>query len=169
MNISGGSPVLLSFTIHQHTLSMDSPSIPIPETDAEIAVFVQAFEARTLPIEQWTHQAHLITAAWYLYHHEQDAATCLLRSGIIAYNVSQGGKNTPTGGYHESITLFWIWAVNAFVAPRKDKQSISDICQELLSSPTGDKGYPFRFYSKDQLMSTKARARWVEPDVKGLK
>lgn len=45
---------------------------------------------------------------------------CFLRSGIIAYNVSIGGKNTPEGGYHETPTLFWSRIIRDYVSANKD-------------------------------------------------
>ena len=149
---------------------MNVPTSPPPlQSEQELLHLVEQFEARTLPEQQWTHHAHLTVAAWYLYHFDVDSATCLLRSGIITYNTAVGGKNTPTSGYHEAMTLFWIWAVNAFVAPRKGKQPISTIIYELLRSPYASNDLPFRFYSEKHLMSTTGRARWVEPDLHPLK
>jgi len=84
-------------------------------SDGDIEALVAQFQARTLPSARWTHQAHLATAVWFLKHHSRDEATCYLRSGIIAYNVAIGGQNTPAGGYHETLTLFWIDVVARYL------------------------------------------------------
>ena len=57
-------------------------------TEEEIEKLIEAFEARTLPLNQWTHQAHLTVAVWYLRSYRYYAALCLIRSGIISYNLS---------------------------------------------------------------------------------
>lgn len=52
--------------------------------------------------------------------HSDDEFICFLRSGIIATNVSIGGKNTPEGGYHETLTLFWSRIIRDYVSANKD-------------------------------------------------
>lgn len=81
----------------------------------KIKALVTQFQDRTLPKEAWTHEAHLIVALWYVQNYSKAEATCLLRAGIINYNVSVGTVNTPTGGYHETITLFWIGVIYDFL------------------------------------------------------
>src|SRR5262245_42760880 len=64
-------------------------------TEAAILDLVNGFRERTLPKEQWTHEAHLVTALWYHVNHSPEESICYLRSGIISYNLSVGGQNTP--------------------------------------------------------------------------
>src|SRR5580765_2099613 len=82
------------------------PTLPI--TEAEIDVFLAAFEGCTLPKEEWTHSAHLLTGACYVHALGRDEALEKIRVCIWRFNESVGGKNTETSGYHETITAMWI-------------------------------------------------------------
>lgn len=133
------------------------------DTEAGILEVVERFRDRTLPKERWTHEAHLVTAVWYHVNYAPLEAICYLRSGIIAYNESVGGKNTPTDGYHETMTLFWCRTIASFVAANRHR-SLVDLCAKFLASEQGNKEYPLKFYSSDVLFSVKARATWIDPD-----
>jgi hypothetical protein len=137
------------------------------DTEAGILEVAEGFRDRTLPKERWTHEAHLVTAVWYHVNYAPLEAICYLRSGIIAYNESVGGKNTPTDGYHETLTLFWCQTIAAFVASNRQR-SLVDLCAAFLHSEQAKKEYPLAFYSREVLFSLKARATWVEPDLKDL-
>lgn len=136
-------------------------------TESGILAIVDGFRSRTLPKEQWTHEAHLVTAIWFHVHHSPDEAIAYLRGGIITYNDSVGGKNTPTDGYHETMTLFWCRVIAGFVAANRHR-SLVDLCSTFLNSVQATKEYPLTFYSRERLFSVKARATWVEPDLKKL-
>ena len=85
------------------------------KTEEDIANLIEGFKSRTLPAAHWTHEAHLITGLWFNYNYSDLEAICFLRSGIISYNISSGGENTPEKGYHETLTLFWCRILNNFV------------------------------------------------------
>jgi hypothetical protein len=50
------------------------------QTTAEIEALVREFETCTLPRPQWTHNAHLTVALWYLLNHSGQEATKLSRA-----------------------------------------------------------------------------------------
>lgn len=78
---------------------------------------------------------------------------------------------TPTRGYHETITRFYIWAVGRYLAARRAGQPsapILDLTNELLGSRYGERSYPLDYYTRERLMSWEARTEWVEPDVRAL-
>lgn len=133
-------------------------------TENEILEVVRGFQDRTLPKERWTHEAHLVTALWYHVHHSSLESICYLRSGICAYNESVGGKNTPTDGYHETLTLFWCKTISDFVAEHRNL-SLVDLSHAFLASEQSSKEYPFRFYTREVLFSLSARATWVPPNL----
>lgn len=133
-----------------------------------IDMLVQAFADRSLPLEQWTHEAHLRTALYYLYHHSEAEATCLLRSGIIIYNHHQGGVNTPDNGYHETLTLFWITIISRFIKSHASGNPLAAMEKDFLNCSQADKNLPFSYFSRQRLLSTEARSRWVEPDLQPL-
>src|SRR5262245_20575844 len=117
-------------------------------TDAEIEAFVRSFEDCSLPRSEWTHQAHLVMALWYLQRHPKDEATRRIRSGIQRYNRIQGNFT----GYHETITLAWIAVIARFLDIGNRSQPIADLASQLLEM-CGHKHYLLRFYSRDVLLS----------------
>lgn len=136
-------------------------------TESEILSLVDGFRARTLPAERWTHHAHLITGLWFNYTYPELEALCYLRSGIINYNVSIGGENTPEKGYHETLTIFWNKILSEFISINRGLR-LAELCNTFLNCKWSSKDLPFKYYSKDLLFSLKARATWVEPDLKSL-
>lgn len=137
------------------------------ESAAEIEQLIEGFENGTLPKAQWTHQAHLVMAVWYLSKPDIAQVTAVIRNGIKSYNVAVGTENTDTGGYHETITLFYIWFVQKFLAQAKPENSLVENTNNFCTQ-YGDKNLPFQYYSKDLLMSVEARRNWVEPDLQPL-
>lgn len=133
-------------------------------TGKELDDIVSGFSERNLEKSLWTHEAHIITAIWYVMNFEKEDAICRMRSGIISYNLAMGGRNTGQGGYHETMTVFWCEVVHLFVEKHKGT-SFESHCSRFLQSPMADKNFPLRFYSKDYLLSPKARSRFVEPDL----
>ena len=137
-------------------------------TEEEIVRLVEAFEAFALPQKQWTHQAHLTVGLWYVFHYPLEEATRRIRLGIQRYNESCGVRMTRDGGYHETITLFYIWAISKYLKEAGRKRSLVRLRERLLESSLGDRKFPLTYYSKERLMSWEARTRWIEPDLKPL-
>ena len=123
-----------------------------------------AFIAVTLPKSEWTHHAHLRVGMWHLLHHPVDEALDLLRARITALNVSHGVANTETSGYHESITRFYVWRIGSFLDEAGRERALDELADELIARH-GDKELPFRYWSKELLMSPGARLGWVAPDL----
>ena len=135
--------------------------------ESDIINLVDEFRARTLPAERWTHQAHLITGLWFNYTYSELEALCYLRSGIISYNISTGGENTPEKGYHETLTIFWNKILAEFISINRGLK-LAELCNMFLNCKWSSKELPFKYYSRDLLFSLKARATWVEPDLNSL-
>ena len=135
---------------------------------AEIESVVHGFQWCTLPRERWTHAAHLTIALWYHLRLPWPDAEKLIRLGIKRFNHAHGIVTTPTGGYHETMTLFWIRMVRDYldeVGARK--LSVLTLFNGLIEL-YGRKELPLEYYSRERLMSLEARANWVEPDLKAL-
>lgn len=132
-----------------------------------IARLVEGFENCTLPCDEWTHQAHLIVGLWYVSQHEPLVATDLIRKRIKHYNLACGKQNTETGGYHETITRFFVWLIAKYLKAAPRNRSfvvvVNDFCARY-----DDKDLPLRYYTKERLMSVAARLGWVEPDLQPL-
>ena len=134
----------------------------LPSTEAEIDVFLQAFESGSLPKERWTHAAHLLTGACYVHRLGQAAAVDQMRRCVRAYNEAVGGKNTSTSGYHETITIFWIKLLDAYL---RQTQPISraDFAAKVVKQFEGRRDLLRHFYNFDVVGSCEARATWVAP------
>lgn len=140
-------------------------------SEAEIAAVVDGFANCTLPFARWTHEAHLTVALWYLVKHDLADAIEYIRQGIQRYNLANGVAQTPTRGYHETITRFSIWAVGRYLAERRAAQpdaALLDLTNGLLTSRYGGRTFPLDYYTREHLMSWAARTGWVEPDLRAL-
>lgn len=138
------------------------------KTTEEIEKLLHEFEACTLTRQQWTHQAHLTMALVYLKHYPVSEATERIRSGIQRFNEAHGVKMTKDNGYHETITLFYIWAVGKYLQSTDLNSSIVELANGLINSHYAEKNFPLEFYSRERLMSWEARSGWLEPDLKRM-
>jgi len=136
-------------------------------SEAEITDLFEGFCSRTLEKEKWTHAAHLTGGLCFLKQYEKDEAVCRMKSGIIAYNLSVGGENTGSGGYHETLTIFWLEVLHFYVTEHPE-YSLLELCNRFLQSPLADKKLPFYFYDQEMLMSPLYRSRFVAPDKEML-
>ena len=134
-------------------------------TDAMVAHIHDGVRRRTLPKAEWTHGAHLVFATGLILHEGLAGAETAAPALIRTYNESTGGVNDDSQGYHHTITLFFLRAVDAFYGPHAD-ESAGARATRLLASPLAATDYPLRFYSKERLFSVEARRGWVEPDLR---
>jgi len=126
---------------------------------------IEQFENHTLPKEQWTHEAHFIMAFWYCLHYPLPQAVQKIRDGIKTYNVSVGGQNTDSAGYHETITLLYTSTIAGYIITGGITQFSAVEIAELLQQPFIERDYVLQFYSKQQLAGKEARLGWVKPAV----
>ena len=90
-----------------------------------------------------------------------------MRAAICAYNVSTGGENTETAGYHETITAASLAVVASHVAAHPGLPN-SALLARLLAGPCGRLDWIFAHWSRDCLLSPLARREWVAPDLQPL-
>jgi hypothetical protein len=130
-------------------------------SEGEIDHFLSTFEAGTLPRYCWTHAAHVAMCAARLWRGDEDAAVA---EGIRQYNRSQGIVDTPTSGYHETLTRFWIETVRGTL---REAGAVSrlEAVRGAVRVLGRDSFLPRRRYSFDVFASVEARARWIEPDL----
>ncbi|MGH7244629.1 MAG: hypothetical protein ACREJD_14550 [Phycisphaerales bacterium] len=136
-----------------------APSAPTPIT-------LQNFESCSIPREEYTHRAHLTVAYLYLRAHPLSDAIIKMRTGIHRFNAAKGIENTPTGGYHETLTIAWMRVIDGTMKSYGSLGSPDELlaqhphllCVTLLRL----------FYTRDRIMSAEARASWVEPDLARL-
>src|SRR5688500_14469743 len=133
----------------------------------EICDLVAAFERGEVARAVWNPRAHLVVALWYLVHSGPDEGAQRVRNGIRRLNAANGVAQTPSGGYHETITRFYLWAVGRHLRDVRHGTSLADLASTLVAA-WGDKNRPLEYYSRDRLFSWEARTTWVEPDLKEL-
>jgi hypothetical protein len=134
------------------------------EAAAEVERVVAGFMDGTLPHPEWTHRAHLTVALWYATHHDTAEALDLVRAGILRLNAAHGVPTTPTRGYHETITRFYMRVVRHFVEQEECGGDWAERANRLVAR-YGSRELPLRHYSEGVLKSAEARAGWVEPDL----
>ena len=136
-------------------------------SEAEIRELVDAFERGTLAGSAWNHRAHLTVALWYLTQYGAGGGGERVRAGIQRLNAANGVPQTPAGGYHETITGFYLWAVGRHLRDASPGASLVDLANTLIAT-WGDKNRPLEYDSRDRLFSWEARTGWVEPDLRPL-
>ena len=132
------------------------------KSDDEIRTLVSAFEACSFHPSEFRHYQHLTVALWYVWHLPPEEATEKMTTGIRRLAETYGKM-----GYHETITLFWLRIVANFVAEHRGKDSLAATAKALIER-CNDKDLIQQFYSAELLATDKAKAEWVEPDLKGL-
>ena len=137
-------------------------------SDAEIEHIGEGLLVRTLPRDEWTHEAHLATSAYLLLRRPDIDVDKQFPDLIRRYNESVGGVNDDTQGYHETITRVFLHGVRLFLAEANPKAPLHELVNGLLLSPMGHRDWPLRFYSPGLLFSVEARRKFVPPDVAAL-
>ncbi len=161
----------LSLTAHQSLFeTYRGPKLRLAHRDAPLLDHLGSrFEACEIPAKEWTHAAHMVVGLWHVSRYGADEALVRLRSGIRRLNESHGGVNSATSGYHETITAAYVRLLAQFLASGSTDMALSMQAIGLLASPLASKDVLFAFYSRDRLLSTAARAEWLEPDLGPLK
>ena len=108
-----------------------------PITEATLDVLLRDFETGMIPKAQWTHATHLAVGGCYLLKHSEHEALERLRRGIRFLNERQGVANTPTGGYHETLTRFWLTVIHHFLWEYQTKASGDWSCDCRSSASDG--------------------------------
>lgn len=132
------------------------------KADDEIRALVSAFEACNFHPSEFRHYQHLTVALWYVWHLSPDEASVKMTEGIRRLAETYGKM-----GYHETITLFWLRIVANFVGEHRSNGSLSATANALIDR-CNDKDLIGQFYSAELLATDKAKAEWVEPDLKAL-
>ena len=66
-----------------------------------------------------------------------------------------------------TLTLFWMRIVRGYLAEESRNRSIVHLANGLIAK-YADRHLPFRYYTRDRLMSAEARINWVEPDLRAI-
>jgi hypothetical protein len=136
-------------------------------SDEALASFLLDFESGALPRAEWTHGAHVAAAATYLYGSDAAAVLPLMRRRIRAFNLAVGGANTPTSGYHETLTRFWLIIVEDFLH-RTNPNSPLEAARLAVAEFGEQRAFHTRYYSGNVVQDTDARLGWKEPNLEPL-
>jgi len=125
--------------------------------------FLRAFEDCTLPFEQWKHRAHLKVA--YLYPRRWPFTEALdrIRARIKRYNAATNTPESLARGYHETTTVAWMRLAH-FTLCEYGQAATADEFLDAQEQLLNRKALRF-FYTRDRLISWRAKAEWVEPDL----
>ncbi len=121
--------------------------------------------ARTLTRPDWTHEAHLAACLYMVAERPDIEPERDLPDIIRRFNLSVGGVNDDTQGYHETITQVYIRGVRTFLARTDPALPLAEKVNALLEAEEGRRDWPLRFYTPELLFSKQARLGWVEPDL----
>lgn len=144
---------------------MTHHSIRFFADDAAVRHVGTGLLARTLPRAEWTHEAHLAACCWLLTERPDLDASRDLPDIIRSYNLSVGGVNDDTQGYHETITQLYIAGVQACLTDTGGQGRLSGTVNAVLASPIGARDWPLTLYSRERLFSVAARRGLVMPDI----
>jgi hypothetical protein len=128
-------------------------------TDVELT---RALERGEVANQSFHHLSHLHVAWVYLTESScVEEAAAKMRNTLQRFAASVGNSEK----YNETITLFWLHFLAGMRAfgSRESLQQIVHVNPRLL-----EKNFPLAYYSPKRLFSDKARASWVEPDLKPL-
>jgi len=131
--------------------------------------FAARFVACRIPKVEWTHLAHLAIGMWHVHTYGPNEALTRLRDGIRRLNDSHGTPNSETSGYHETVTRAYVVLLSQFLDACPRTTTLPERVAVLVAGPLADRNVLRRFYSTELLMSSLARAEWMEPDVAPLR
>lgn len=134
-------------------------------SEAEIHRIGHGLIERSLPKAEWTHAAHFAAALWLLRYRSDWNASQRMPILIRAYNEATGVANTPTSGYHETITQASLRAADAVLGRYEPDMPVFAVVNALMASPLGRSDWLLAYWSKSRLFSSEARRKWVGPDL----
>jgi hypothetical protein len=134
--------------------------------DAAIEAVARGMMERTLPKADWTHAAHFAACLWLLDQPAEAPLEARLPALIRAYNLSVGGVNSDTAGYHETITLASIRAARRLRAEAPGP--LHESLDALMAGPLGRPDWLMAYWRRETLISPAARLGWIEPDLQPL-
>lgn len=136
--------------------------------DAAIRHIGEGLLACALCREEWTHEAHLAACCWLVVERPDIEPERDLPDRIRRFNLSVGGVNSDSEGYHETITQCFIRAVRLYLARVDGALPLMAKVNGLLCSAEGRRDWPMSFYDPKTLFSREARLAWVEPNLAAL-
>jgi hypothetical protein len=144
---------------------MKTPDESRFDADEEVEEVVRRFESGELPPSEFGHREHLAVALLYVLRHTPEEAHEQMRRSIHSFLRAHGEDPAPV--YHETLTLFWLRRVRAFVVRAGGGWRLFELANGL-AEECGDSGLVYEYYSRAVVDSEEARRAWAGPDLKGL-
>jgi hypothetical protein len=120
--------------------------------------FLQAFRQGSLPVADFRHRDHL-RLAWLLCRQlGGEAASAAVADSIRGFAAAHG----HAAKYHETMTLFWVRAVDHMARSRPDIVMFDAFLEAFPCLL--DKNLPYCHWLPETLNGATARAGWVPPD-----
>jgi hypothetical protein len=133
------------------------------QTDEEVLEVVRRFESCEYAPDDFKHRLHLAVALVYLLDAPYHVALERIRSRLKRFTEHHG----LSGVYHETLTVFWVRRVLAFTEQADRARGLAQLANEL-SNACADPRVVFDYYSKARIESDKARAYWLDSDLRPL-
>ena len=133
-------------------------------SDEEAAEVVRRFEACEFQPSEFKHRLHLTVALSYLLDAPYSAALERMRRSLRRF-ISRHKVDARV--YNETLTVFWMRRVLAFVEQSDGSRGLAELANELLDA-CGDSRLVFDYYSKERLDSDKARRLWTDSDLRPI-
>jgi len=118
----------------------------------------------SLPKSAWNHHAHLAAAVYLLAVRGDLDAHAVMPGLIRRLNEAHGVANSDTSGYHETLTRVFLGVIADLLLSLPPGTPPDAAFAALLRTPIAERDFPLRFYSRELLMSSRARREWVPPD-----
>ena len=133
-------------------------------SDDEIRALASAFEACTLPDDDFDHRAHLAVAVWYLSSLSAEEAASRMRAGLIRFLAHYGADPQK---YNETITQFWVRRLDRLLSATDSTLPLAERANQAIEQ-AGDSQTIFTYYTRERVFSEDGRTGWVEPDMKSM-
>jgi hypothetical protein len=131
--------------------------------DEEVREVVRKFESCEYAPDDFGHRRHLTVALVYLL--DSTYAGALERMKQSLHRFTEHHKLSRV--YHETLTVFWMRRVLAFVEQSDGGRGLALLANEL-NDACAHSRLVFDYYTKERLDSDKARAYWLDSDLKPL-
>ena len=140
---------------------------PASYRDLDDTALLKGFEELSLPLESWVHRSHVRVAVLYLTRYGFDGGLDRMRKHIQAFNQAKGVKDSPSSGYHETLTVAWFRVIaHALEVMSRPPANSLEFCRQndfLL-----DKTLLRRHYTSERMLTDEAKKKFIEPDLAPL-
>lgn len=143
---------------------MSSDAAPYRDEE-EVLEVLRKFEACEFAPDDFNHRAHLVVALCYLLRGTEEEALTLMREGLLKFLAHH--RIDPASVYHETLTVFWVKRVSAFINDAGRERALAALANGLAASCVGSRAV-YDYYSEQLVKSDAARRAWVAPDLKPL-